>query len=164
MQFWSQNSRFLCNRPDEPLKAAERPVVSRSFSVEDVRTSGQHRSDARSSFSNFYTELDFSRHCLESFCKKSGRRGNTFGMYVQHSRIFQVSFTNAERRYSEDHPDARPSRSIVDLLWEELCYFGKAVVVDRLDARSSRSDALQYFDHNFLLKYQIGMKLVSLES
>jgi hypothetical protein len=40
--------------------------VSRSFSVEDVRTSEQHRPDARSSFSNFYTKLDFSRHYLES--------------------------------------------------------------------------------------------------
>jgi len=42
--------------------------------------------------------------------------------------------------------------------------FGKAVVVDRLDARSSRLDTLQYFGYNVLLKYQIGMKLASLES
>jgi hypothetical protein len=33
--------------------------MSRSFSVEDVRTSELHRPDARSSFSSFYTELDF---------------------------------------------------------------------------------------------------------
>jgi hypothetical protein len=76
---------------------------------------------------------------------------------VQHSRILWVSFTSSERRYSED-------RSDVDLLWEELPYFVKAVAVDRSDARSSLPHALQYFDHNFLLKYQIGMKLVSLES
>jgi len=50
--------------------------VSRSFSVEDIQTSRQHRLDARSSFSNFYTELDFSRHCLGSFCKMSTRHGN----------------------------------------------------------------------------------------
>jgi hypothetical protein len=41
---------------------------------------------------------------------------------------------------------------------------GKAVAVDRPDARSSRPDALRYFDHNSLLKYRIGMKSTSLES
>jgi hypothetical protein len=59
MQFPSQNSRFLCNRPDGPFKSSGRPTMSRSFSVEDVRTSGQHSPDSRSSFSNFYLELDF---------------------------------------------------------------------------------------------------------
>jgi hypothetical protein len=43
-------------------------------------------------------------------------------------------------------------------------YFGKAVAVDRSDARSSRPDTLRYFDHNFLLKYRIGTKSASLES
>jgi hypothetical protein len=52
IQFPSQNSQFLCNHPDGPLKATGRPAVSRSFSVEDVRTSKQHRLEARSSFSN----------------------------------------------------------------------------------------------------------------
>jgi len=53
-------NRFLCNLPDGPLKAFGLPAVSRSFSDADVQTSGQHLPDSRSSFSNFYTELDFS--------------------------------------------------------------------------------------------------------
>jgi len=60
-------SWFLCNRLDRPLKATWRPAVSRSFNVEDVWTSGQRRLDARSSFSNFYTELDFNRHLFRKF-------------------------------------------------------------------------------------------------
>jgi hypothetical protein len=67
MQNSKSASRFLCNRPDMPLKAFEHPVVSRSFSVKDVRTLGKHCPDARSSFSNFYKELDFSRHLLGKF-------------------------------------------------------------------------------------------------
>jgi hypothetical protein len=37
-------------------------------------------------------------------------------------------------------------------------YYGNYVQpkCNRPDARSSRSDALRYFDHNFLVKYQIG--------
>jgi hypothetical protein len=60
MQFPSQINWFLCNRPDRPLKASERPTVSRSFGVEDIRRSEQYRPDARSSYSKFYIELDFS--------------------------------------------------------------------------------------------------------
>jgi len=44
-----------------------RPTMSRNFSVEDVWTSGKHLRDPRSSFSNFYTELDFSRHLFGKF-------------------------------------------------------------------------------------------------
>jgi hypothetical protein len=51
MQFPSQNRRFLCNRPDGPLKVSGCPAMSRSFSVEDVRTSEKHRSNARSNYS-----------------------------------------------------------------------------------------------------------------
>jgi hypothetical protein len=60
MRIPRQLNWFLCNRSDGPLKASGCPTMSRSFSVEDVRKSGQHRPDDRSSFSNFYTELDFS--------------------------------------------------------------------------------------------------------
>jgi hypothetical protein len=58
MQFPIQNSWFLCNCPDGPLKASRRPVVSRSFSIAAIRTIKLHRSDARSSYSEFDTELD----------------------------------------------------------------------------------------------------------
>jgi hypothetical protein len=66
--------------------------VSRSFSVEDVQTPEQHLPDARSSFSNFYTELDFSRHCLRSLCKTSGRRGNMSGCYPAFQNISDFLF------------------------------------------------------------------------
>jgi hypothetical protein len=88
MQFSSQINWFLCNCPDGPLKASGRLAVSRSFSVEDVRTSKQHRPNARSSYSKFYTELEFSRHCLRSFCKTSGRRGNTSRCFPSVSEYF----------------------------------------------------------------------------
>lgn len=70
---------------------------------------------------------------------------------TQRSKIFQVSFTDAERSDSEDHPDARLSRLDVVLLLEESLYFGKAIVEDRLneanfclDANSPKSE----FVHN----------------
>jgi hypothetical protein len=122
MKIPSQKNRFLCNRLDEPLKASGRPAMYRSFIVENVRTSEQHRPDDRSSFSNFCTELDFSsRHCLESFCKTSGLRGNTFGRCPAFQNILDFH-SNAERRYSEDRPDARPSHLDVYLLWKDLRY------------------------------------------
>jgi hypothetical protein len=87
MHFPSQINRFLCNRPGRPLKASGRPLVSRSFSIEDVLTLDQHRPDARSSFSNFYTELNLSRHYFGSFCKTSRQRGNTSGRYPAFQNI-----------------------------------------------------------------------------
>jgi hypothetical protein len=96
-KFQDRKNRFLCNRPDEPLKASKCPAVSRSFSVEDVRTSDQHRLDDRSSFSNFYTELDFSsRHFLGCFFKTSGHVA-TCSDVIQLFRIFWTSVRTRKR-------------------------------------------------------------------
>jgi hypothetical protein len=135
----SQLNRFLCNLLDWPLKAFGRPTVSKSFSIEDVQTSGQHHSDARSSFSNFYTELDFSRHYLGSLCKTSERRGNLSGRYPVLQNIPSFIY----KRGNEDRPEARPIRPGVDLLWEELHYSGNAVAEDCPDEAIFRPDAPQ---------------------
>jgi hypothetical protein len=125
LQITRQKNRFLYNRPDDPLKVFRCPTVSRSFSVEDVRTSEHHRPDDRSSFSNFYTELDFSsRHYLGSFCKTFGRCGNMSRSCQAFQNIPDFRW-NAEMRYSEDRPEARPSRPDVYLLWKDLRYSGR---------------------------------------
>jgi hypothetical protein len=87
MQNFKSANRFLCNRLDWPLKGSRLLAVSRNSSDADVRTLRQRRPNARSSFSNFYTELNFSRHYLESFCKTSGRRDNTSRRYPAFQNI-----------------------------------------------------------------------------
>jgi hypothetical protein len=59
---------------------------------------------------------------------------------TQHSKIFRVSFTDAEMSDSDDHPDTQSSHPDVVLLWEELRYSGKAVAEDRLDKANFRPD------------------------
>jgi hypothetical protein len=87
MQFPSQNSRFLCNRPDGPLKAFGCPAVSRSLSIAAVWTTELQRPDARSSYSEFDTELDFRRQYLGRFCQMFERCGNTSGCYPAFQNI-----------------------------------------------------------------------------
>jgi len=133
MQFPSQNSWFLCNCPDGPLKVSERPAVSRSFSVVVVWTTELHRPDSRSSYFEFDKELDFRQHYLGRFCQTSEQRGNTSGCY-QCSRTFWVSFMDAGRSDNVECPDVRSSRSDAILFWEEYRYFGNVVAEDHLDA------------------------------
>jgi len=52
---------------------------------------------------------------------------------TQCSRIFRVSFTDAERSDSIDHPNTRSSRLDAVLFWEELRYSRKAVAKDCSD-------------------------------
>jgi hypothetical protein len=68
---------------------------------------------------------------------------------VQHSRIFQVSFTTAERRYSQDCLDTQLSHPDVDLIRIELCYFRKAVAVNRPNGRATSSGRISGFLEDF---------------
>jgi hypothetical protein len=75
------------------------------------------------------------------------------------SLIMVITCSQSEtfQTLGQHHPD-------VALYGSFQCYFGKAVAVDRPDARSSRPHTLGYFGHNVLLKYRIGTKSVLLES
>jgi hypothetical protein len=53
---------------------------------------------------------------------------------TQYSRIFWVSFTDAKKSDSVDRLDVRSSRPDALLFWEELCNSEKAIVEDRPDA------------------------------
>jgi hypothetical protein len=136
-------SRFQCNRLDRPLKASGHLAVWRSFSVKEVWTLGQHRRDARSSFSNFYSELEFSRHLFGKFLQDIRTTWQPVWMISKNSRIFQVSFTKEKRSYSKDRLDAWPSRSDVVLFWEELCYCRKTIAEDCADEAIFRLDTPQ---------------------
>jgi hypothetical protein len=76
-------------------------------------------------------------------------------IYCRHTikcRVFfvvEVSFTSVEMRYSEDHPDARPSGPDVILIRIELCYFLKGVVANRSDGRATPFGRISGFQEDF---------------
>jgi hypothetical protein len=131
------NNHFLCNRLIGPLNSFGTPAVSRSFSVEDVRTSEQHPPYARSSLSNFYIELDFGRHCLGSLCKTSGRRGNTFGRCPAFQNISDFLFERGKelQRRSSGRSAKSSGRGPV---MERIALFWKAVTKDHPDEANFR--------------------------
>jgi hypothetical protein len=94
----------------------------------DLKTSGRQSNTVRmigQAFPKFYKKLDFrSRHYLGSFCKTSERCGNTSRRCPAFHNI-PVFRSNTERSYSEDRPDAQPSRPDIYLLWKDLCYSGR---------------------------------------
>jgi len=92
IQLSSQNNRFLCNRPNDPLNASWCLTMFRSFSVAAVRTTELHHSDARSSYSEFDTELDFRQHYLGRFCQISRRHGNTSRCYPVFQNILGLLY------------------------------------------------------------------------
>jgi hypothetical protein len=109
--------------------------------VEDVRTTEQHRPDARSI--NIQHWVGFQKSTLlGSLSKLSGRRGNTSGCCLAFQNIL-VFCSNAERSYSEDRPDARPSRPDMDLIRIELRCFWKDIAEVRPDVANFRQDAWQ---------------------
>jgi hypothetical protein len=128
-----QKSHFLCNRSNEPLKASGYPTVPRSFSIEDVRTSGKHHPNARSSFSNFYTKLNFNQHYLGSFCKMSGR----YPAFQNISGFFFKNEKELHRRPSGR--SAKPSERVP--VMRRITLFWKAIAEDRSDEANFHLDA-----------------------
>jgi hypothetical protein len=102
-----QNSQFLYNRPDEAF--------------EDVRTSEQHRPDARSI--SIQQGVGFQKSTLFG---KSLQAVRTTWQHVRlMSSISEYSRVPFKRRkdFSKDHPDARSSSPDVNLIKIELCCF-----------------------------------------
>jgi hypothetical protein len=127
-----------------------------------VRTMFSIRQDVHTKFNRSDVNLhgpDDQASYMEIACTSSTVRTSSFRVRTLQSLIMVITCSqSATVRTLEQHRRTWPCYGSFQY------YFRKAVAVDRPDARSSRPDALRYFDHNFLLKYRIGKKSASLES
>jgi len=127
LQIPSQINLFLCNRPDEALKASRR----QSNTVRTARSiSIQHG-------------VGFQKSPLLG---KSLQVIRTTWQHVRTLSSIQnilVFRSNVERSYSKDRPEARPSSPDMDLIKIELRYFWKDIAEDYPDVANFRPDARQ---------------------
>jgi hypothetical protein len=91
-----------------------------------VRTLGQATSSSTRSWISNDTIWEGSARCLDDVA--------TLPDATQYSRIFQVSFTDAEMSDSINRSDARSSCPNAVQFWDEYRYSGKAVAEDHPDA------------------------------
>jgi hypothetical protein len=148
---WRYSRRVLANSkanqlvPVQPsgraFEGVRTPLSVQQFYIEDVRTTEQHRRDARSISIQQWVGFQKST-LLGSLYKPSGRRGNTSRRYPAFQNI-PVFRSNAERSCSEDHLDTRPSLPDLDLIRIELRCFWKAITEDRPDVANFRPEARQ---------------------
>jgi hypothetical protein len=102
--------------------------------IEDVRKTEQYHPDPRSI--SIQQGVGFQKlTLLGSLCKPSGHCSTFQNIPLFHS--------NATRSYSEDRPDARSSRSNIDLKRIELRCFLKDIAENRPDVANFCPDARQ---------------------
>jgi hypothetical protein len=123
----------LWKRPDAPQCLADND--------EDVRTSEQHRLDARSI--NIQQGVGFQKSTL--FGKSLQAVRTTWQHVRTMSNISEYSGVPFKRGkdFSEDHPNARSSRPDMNLIKIELHYFRKDIAENRPDEANFRLDARQ---------------------
>jgi hypothetical protein len=133
MQFSSQNSRFLCNCLDGPLKASERPTVSRSFSFEECP-------DGRATPSGCYLgfQEDFCT-CLSVFiitlCSSMELRWN-WCRWKARKKSYNLNSWTENRNVRTAHcPDGnRVASRRLPKIWEISEFLFRHETVDRPDA------------------------------
>jgi hypothetical protein len=77
IRFLSQNRRFLCNRPNRPLKASGHPIVSRSFRRSSCPYDRATPSGRWVKLFRVRVEIGFHVQTRIGKQQPSGRKGNT---------------------------------------------------------------------------------------